>query len=283
MGIGSLPAVMWTGPCDLFPLLPDLASPPLGFTRTNYTHHAISQNGGSQVTQLTTSTLLLLAVAKPGHCSYNFPPRTSNCWAAMALFSFTSSLREQTEVRANSLDTNTIFTLMGRNLCWRLGREVKIRNISPLKRTELRIVSHLQGSATLCGITSSQIMACLCKFLLIWLICSQNHTKNHWKANFPLYRQQNLLVCTYDLSVKTHWACSTYLFFGQVLQVIMMEAFTLPSNLHPASGQLYPKFKRHFSLQHTSDVETLILVSPEQWQWQLTVLMVWTLGSFGWA
>lgn len=51
MGIGSLPAVMWTGPCDLFPLLPDLASPPLGFTRTNDTHHTVSQNGGSQVTQ----------------------------------------------------------------------------------------------------------------------------------------------------------------------------------------------------------------------------------------
>lgn len=114
MGIGSLPAVMWTGPCDLFPLLPDLASPPLGFTRTNHTHHTVSQNGGSQ---LTTSTLLLLAAAKPGHCSYNFPPKPSNCRAAVALFSFSSSLREQGEVRANSLDTNMIFTLMGRNQC----------------------------------------------------------------------------------------------------------------------------------------------------------------------
>lgn len=65
MGIGSLPAVMWTGPCDLFPLLPDLASPPLGFTRTNYTHHMMSQTAGSQVIQLTTSALLLLAVVKP--------------------------------------------------------------------------------------------------------------------------------------------------------------------------------------------------------------------------
>lgn len=64
MGIGSLPAVMWTGPCDLFPLLPDLASPPLDFTRTNYTHHMMSQTAGSQVIQLTTSTLLLLAVVK---------------------------------------------------------------------------------------------------------------------------------------------------------------------------------------------------------------------------
>lgn len=130
MGIGSLPAVMWTGPCDLFPLLPDLASPPLGFTRTNYTHHTVSQNGGSQVTQLTTSTLLLLAVGKPGHSSYSFPPKISNCWAAMALFNFTSSLREQGKIRANSLDTNMIFTLIGRNQCWRLGREVKIKKVS---------------------------------------------------------------------------------------------------------------------------------------------------------
>lgn len=65
IGIGSLPAVMWTGPCDLFPLLPDLASLLLGFTRTNYTHHMMSQTAGSQVIQLTTSTLLLLAVVKP--------------------------------------------------------------------------------------------------------------------------------------------------------------------------------------------------------------------------
>lgn len=226
MGIGSLPAVMWTGPCDLFPLLPDLASPPLGFTRTNYTHDTMSQDGGSPVTQLTTSTLLLLAAAKPGHCSYNFPPKISNCWAAMALFSFMSSMREQGEVRANSLDMNTIFTLMGRNQCWRLGREVKIKSISPLQRTELRVVSYLQASAILCHITSSQIMACSCTSLPIWLTCSQSHTKNLWKANFPLLRQQNFLVCTYDLSVKTHWACSTYLFLGQVLQVIIMEAFT---------------------------------------------------------
>lgn len=91
--------------------------------------------------------------------------------------------------------------------------------------------------------------------------------------------QQNL-ICTYDLSVKTHWACSTYLFLGQVLQVIIIEAFTPPSSLNPASGQLYPKFKGHFSPQHTIDVETLILVSPEQQQGQLTVLMVWTVDVY---
>lgn len=75
--------------------------------------------------------------------------------------------------------------------------------------------------------------------------------------------QQSVLVCTYDLSVKTHWACNTYLFLGQVLQVIIIEAFTPPSNLNPASGLLYPKFKGQLSPQHTTDVETLILVTPE--------------------
>lgn len=64
MGMGSLPAVMWTGPCDLFALLPDLASPPFGFTRTNHTHHMMSQTAGSQAIQPTTSTLLLLGVVK---------------------------------------------------------------------------------------------------------------------------------------------------------------------------------------------------------------------------
>lgn len=201
----------------------------------------------------------------------------------MALFSFTSSLREQGEARANSLDTNTIFTLIGRNQCWRLGREVKIKSVSPLQRTELRVVSCLQGSATLCDITSSQIMACSCTFLPIWLICSQSQTKNHWKANFPLHRQQNFLVlhlwpqCQNTLGMQfipVPWTGTSGHYYG---------SFYPPSNFHPASGQLYPKFKRHLSLQHTSDVEILILLSPEQWQWQLTVLMVWTLGSFGWV
>lgn len=95
-----------------------------------------------------------------------------------------------------------------------------------MQRIELRVVSCLHGSATLCDITCSQVMACSQTFLPILFICSQSHTKNHWKANFPLHRQQNFLVCTYDLSVKTHWACSTYLFLGQVLQVIIMGAFT---------------------------------------------------------
>jgi len=59
------------------------------------------------------------------------------------------------------------------------------------------------------------------------------------------------------------------------------RSFYHPSNFNPASGQLYPKSKGHFSPQHTSDVETVILVSPEQPQGQPTVLMVWTAGFFG--
>lgn len=36
MGMGSLPAVMWTGPWERLDLLEDLASPPLGFSEKSY-------------------------------------------------------------------------------------------------------------------------------------------------------------------------------------------------------------------------------------------------------
>lgn len=110
-------------------------------------------------------------------------------------------------------------------------RDVKLKNIYPLQRTELRVVSCLWGPAISCHVTSPQTLWKATSNQPVsvnfdtWLTCSQSYNKNHWKANFPLHMQQNL-ICTYDLSVKTHWACSTYLFLGQVLQVIIIEAFT---------------------------------------------------------
>lgn len=78
----------------------------------------------------------------PGHSSYNFPPKISNCFAVMPLFSFMSSLTEQRELRANVLDLNIMVILMERkNSIGRLRREVKLKNICPLQRAWSSLVS----------------------------------------------------------------------------------------------------------------------------------------------